>query len=124
MVKFCAAPKVNTGLGLTLWVRVPLVPVTTTVKEPAVGDEHARVAVPEFVTLDGVIAPHVKPDGTVSVRATVPVNPLSALTVIVEVRVAPALPEGEVAVTLKSVTVNVAVVEWDSVPLVPVTVTT
>ena len=76
------------------------------------------------VTLLGEIAPHVSPVGTVSVNATVPVNPFKAVTVIVEVVVAPTLPEGDVALILKSRIVNVAVVEWVSVPLVPVTVRT
>jgi hypothetical protein len=44
-----------------------------------------RVAVPELVMLVGEIAVHVIPAGTVSVRLTVPVNPLTAVTVIVEV---------------------------------------
>jgi hypothetical protein len=83
------------------------------------------VAVPEFVTLVGVIAPQVRLAGTVSVRETVPVKPLTAVTVIVEVAEVPAwTAAGEVAVIVKSVTENVAVVEWDSVPLVPVMVTT
>ena len=61
--------------------------------------------------------------GTVSVRLTVPVNPLTADTVIVEVADTPALTAaGEVAEIVKSVTVNVAVVECDRVPLVPVIV--
>ncbi len=84
---------------------------------------HATVAVPEFVTLVGVIAPHVKLAGTVSVRETVPVNPLIAATVIVEVAETPAFTAaGEVAEIVKSVTMKVAVVECESVPLVPVTV--
>ena len=63
--------------------------------------------------------------GTVSVRATVPVNPLMAETVIVEVADTPTLTAaGEVAATLKSVIVKVAVAECDKVPLVPVTVRT
>ena len=41
----------------------------------AVVELQVRVAVPEAVKLLGVIAPHVSPDGTVSVRATVPVKP-------------------------------------------------
>ena len=58
-----------------------------------------------------------------SVRATVPVNPLMAVTVMVEVAETPALTAaGEVAAIVKSVTVNVAVVPWDRVPLVPVIV--
>jgi len=59
----------------------------------------------------GVMAPHVKFAGTVSVSDTVPVKPLSALTVIVEVAEVPAVTAaGDVAVMLKSLTVNVAVV--------------
>ena len=83
------------------------------------------VAVPELVTLVGEIAPQVRLAGTVSVRLTVPVNPLRAVTVIVELAEVPTVTAaGEVAVMLKSVTLKVAVVEWDSVPLVPVIVTT
>ena len=83
------------------------------------------VAVPEFVTLVGLIAPQVKLAGTVSVRLTVPVNPLIADTVIVEVAEVPAwTAPGEVAATEKSVTVKVAVVECVRLPLVPVIVTT
>jgi hypothetical protein len=48
------------------------------------------VAVPEPVTLAGVIAPQVKPAGTVSVRETIPAKPLRAVTVIVEVAEVPA----------------------------------
>jgi len=57
------------------------------------------------------MAPHVKFAGTVSVNDTVPVKPLSALIVIVEVAEVPAVTAaGDVAVMLKSLTVNVAVV--------------
>ncbi len=78
-----------------------------------------------MVTLVGVIAPQVRLAGTVSVRATVPVNPLIAETVIVDVADVPTVTAaGEVAVIEKSVTAKVAVAEWDSVPLVPVTVRT
>jgi hypothetical protein len=72
---------------------------------------HARVAVPELVTLVGVIAPQVKLAGTKSVRLTVPVKPLTAVTVIVEVAEVPAwTAAGEVADIVKSVTLKVAVV--------------
>lgn len=54
-------------------------------KVPAVVDEHETVAVPEPVTLVGVIAPHVRPVAGVSVRLTTPAKPLSAVTVIVDV---------------------------------------
>ncbi len=69
---------------------------------------------------------HVRPDGaTDEVSATVPVNPLTGATVIEEVAVAPATAVTLVglAVTVKSVTVTVTVVEWTIDPLVPVTVT-
>lgn len=73
---------------------------------------HETVAVPEPVTLVGDIAPHVRLVGTVSVRDTVPVNPLIAATVMLEVAEVPAwTAAGEVAAMPKSVTVNVAVVE-------------
>src|SRR5207253_1743736 len=106
--------------------RVPLVPVIVRVKVPAVLELHETVAVPELVTLLGVIAPQVRPDGTVSVNVTVPVNPLTADTVMVDVAELPTdTAAGEVAVILKSLwlTVQVAVVECDNVPLVPVIVT-
>ncbi len=81
-------------------------------------------AVPEFVTLLGVMAPQLRLAGTVSVRLTVPVNPFRAATVIVDIAEVPTVTAaGDVADTVKSVTVKVAVVEWNSAPLVPVMVT-
>ncbi len=75
------------------------------------------------MTLRGLIAPQVRLAGTVSVRLTVPVKPLRALTVIVDVADVPTVTAaGDVALIAKSVTVKVAVVECDSVPLVPVIV--
>jgi len=69
----------------------------------------------------------VRPAGeTEEVRATVPVNPWSGVTVMVEVPVAPASAVTLVglAVAEKSRTVNVTVAERVGlVPLVPVTVT-
>jgi len=69
----------------------------------------------------------VRPAGEAEeVRATVPVNPWSGVTVMVEVPVAPASAVTLVglAVTEKSRTVNVTVAERVGlVPLVPVTVT-
>ena len=86
---------------------------------------HATVAVPELVMLVGVIAPQVRLAGTVSVKDTVPVKPLIAVTVIVEVAEVPAVTAaGELAEILKSMTLKVAVALWVSVPLVPVIVTT
>ena len=62
---------------------------------------------------------------TVEVNATVPVKPFNGATVMVDVAVAPAraLTLVGLAVTVKSLTVTVTVAEWDSAPLVPVTVT-
>ena len=72
-----------------------------------------------------MIAPQVRLAGTVSVSDTVPVNPFTAATVMVEVADVPTVTAaGEVAAIVKSVTVNVAVAECDRVPLVPVTVST
>ena len=75
--------------------------------------------------LVGLIASQARLVGTVSVSETVPVKPLRAVRVIVEVAEMPALTAaGEVADVVKSVTVKVALVEWDRVPLVPIIVTT
>lgn len=68
------------------------------------------VAVPEPVTLDGVIAPQVRPDGTVSLSETVPLNPFTAVTVIVEVADWPtSTAAGEVTLIVKSTTLTVTV---------------
>jgi hypothetical protein len=91
----------------------------------AIVELHDTVAVPAPVTLVGVIAPQVRFAGTVSVRLTIPVNPLTAVTVMVEVADVPTVTAaGEAAAMVKSRTVKVAVAEWLSVPLVPVTVRT
>ena len=75
------------------------------------------------MTVRGLIAPQVRFAGTVSVRLTVPVKPFTAETVIVDVADVPTVTAaGEVAVIVKSVTVKVAVVECERVPLVPVIV--
>ena len=88
---------------------------------------HDTVAVPEPVRLLGVIAPQLNPAGTLSVRATVPVNPLVGVSVIVEVVVDPAFTDvGEVAVIVKlggAANMNEAVAEWLRDPLVPLIVT-
>ncbi len=61
------------------------------------------VAVPEPVTLSGEIAPHDRLAGTVSVSETIPLNPLIAVTVIVEDAETPALTAaGEDAAIEKS----------------------
>ncbi len=61
------------------------------------------VAVPEPVTLNGLIAPQVRFAGTVSVRLTTPANPFNAVTVIVEVAETPAFTAaGDDAAIVKS----------------------
>jgi hypothetical protein len=78
----------------------------------AIAELQETVAVPEPVTLVGVIAPQVRLAGTVSVRLTVPANPLTAVIVMVEVAEVPTVTAvGEDAAIVKSRTVNVAVVE-------------
>ena len=63
-------------------MREPLVPVTVTVTDPVAVNVHDRVDVPEPpVTLVGVSVQAVLSDA----RATVPVNPFTGETVMVEV---------------------------------------
>ena len=70
---------------------------------PGILELQETAAVPEPTTLPGVIAPQTKPDGTVSVRATVPLKPFRLVTVTVAVPVEPALAWREVTdVMLKS----------------------
>ena len=99
-----------------------LVPVTLSAKDPALAELHETVAVPDPVTLVGVIAPQVRPVAGVSVRLTTPAKPLRAVTVIVDVADWPAFTAaGEDAAIVKSTKLNVAVAECVRVVLVPVT---
>lgn len=83
----------------------------------------AMVAVPEPIMLVGVIVPQISPVGIVSVRVTVPANPLRAAIVTVVVPLVPAfIVTGAVAPIVKSWILNVAFAEWTSEPLVPFTV--
>jgi hypothetical protein len=63
---------------------------------------HETVAVPEPVTLLGIIEPQTRPEGTLSVKVTVPANLLIAVRVMVEVPEAPALTVTELAAIMKS----------------------
>jgi hypothetical protein len=61
------------------------------------------VAVPDPTTLEGLIDPQTRPDGTVSVRETTPLKWLAAVIVMVETAETPALTAaGEDADALKS----------------------
>jgi hypothetical protein len=93
---------------------------------PAVVELTVRVEVPEPPTIEAGLRVAVRPADGLAARATVPVNPLTGDTVIVNVPEAPRLTVIEVglAVMVKSTTLTVMVaVEWESDPLVPVTVT-
>jgi hypothetical protein len=84
---------------------------------------HEIAALPEPVTLLGVIFPQLSPDGTVSVRLTVPPNWFAELTVTVVIAELPALTgAGELAETVKSRYWNRATAIWTKDPLVPVRV--
>ena len=107
---------------------VPIMPVTVTVAFAAIVDVQDSVAIcgelPK-VTLGRV---HEKPVGSgVSESDTVPVRPLRAVTVIVEVSDMPTgvwAGDAGLADIVKSTTwKRIAAVECDSVPSVPVTVT-
>jgi hypothetical protein len=95
-------PVVTVNLAVVEFVSDPLVPVIVRVYVAAMVELQETVAVPEPVTVAGVIEPQVRFVGAVSVRLTTPVKPQRAVTVIVEV--AEALGRtglGEVALMLK-----------------------
>jgi hypothetical protein len=89
---------------------------------PAEVAEHETVALPEPVTLLGVIESQTRPEGTMSARVTFPAKPFKAFTVIVEVAETPTLTRpGDVAIITKSWTRKIAKAECVRVPLVPLT---
>jgi len=93
------------------------------------GPLHFRLEVPEVVELRTMLVglkEQVRPVGTVSVRLTVPLKPLIAVTVIVEFASRFVGTEALVgfAETLKSTPATVTVVEADREEAVPVTVIT
>ena len=70
---------------------------------PAIVALQETVAEPDPVTLVGVTAPQVRPEGTVSVKLIVPPKPLSAVTAIEDGMETPTLAAaGEVATIVKS----------------------
>ena len=87
----------------------------------AVLELHEMVAVPDPVMLAGLIIPHVRPPGMVSVSKTVPAKPFSAVMVIVEVCATPTfVAVEEEADIVKSWNRKIVVVEWESGLTVPV----
>ncbi len=109
------------------WDLEPLVPVTVTVKVAAPEQPTVNVEAPEAprVTLVGLNVAEQPVGAPVAVNETIPVNPFTAVTVMVEVVEDPATKVSDVglAVTVKSVTVTATVAVLDLVPLVPVTAT-
>ena len=92
---------------------------------PAVGELHDTVTLPEPARSVVVSAPQSSPAGTVSARATVPLNPFTLDTEIVVVAdLVVYTPLGDVAVIVKSccLKLKVAVVECTSEPFAPVMV--
>lgn len=83
-----------------------------------------NVAVPDPDTEVGLIVPQDSPVGTVSVRLIVAANWSREFRVTVVERELPTLAgDGDVAVIVKSWTVNVTVIEWERFELVPVILT-
>jgi hypothetical protein len=81
------------------------------------------VAEPEPVTLAGVIAPQVRPEGTLSEKLTTPLKPFKAVIVIVEFTNDPAFAAtGGDAKIVKSWNRKATMIECVREPLVPVTV--
>ena len=97
-------------MAIVEWEAAPGVPVPlmVTIKVPGAGAVQDSEEVPvEFaVSGTGVVVNgwHVKPAGTVSVRATEPTKFWRLVKVIVEEIGAPGIPPGEVALTEKSPT--------------------
>jgi hypothetical protein len=85
-----------------------------------------NVAVNDPVPLVGDTPVQFNPEDAVVVSATVPVNPLTAVIVTVHVIEEPTVVVCGVQLiaAVKSVKLNVAVVEWDRDPDVPVMVRT
>jgi hypothetical protein len=107
-------------------VSEPLVPVMVTVKMPLLEGVQESVELPDPVTLVGE-RPHEIPVVGLELaeRPTVPVKPFKAVTVMLEVPVTPTfgLRLVGLAIVVKSVTVTMTVVEWESDPLDPLTMT-
>ncbi len=90
---------------------------------PAAVATHRTVVEPDPVTLVGVNDPQARPVDGMMLKVTVPANPLTGMTVTVEVADWPAFAAtGVLAARLKSWNRKRAVTEWDRELLVPVIV--
>jgi hypothetical protein len=112
----------TTNVTVTLWERDPLVPVTDTCLLPVEVNVQANVAVPEPVTLAGVMVHEVV---VFVARLTTAPKPSTPVIVIVLVPAAFTFTITVVglALTVKSWTTKVTVTVWESVELVPVALT-
>jgi len=63
------------NVAIVTWTKAPLVPIMVSRYIPATFELHDTVAVPEVETVLGLIEPQVRPEGGVSVKVIVPVNP-------------------------------------------------
>jgi hypothetical protein len=112
-----------------VWLNDPLVPVTVTVYVPILALLATVIVSVDFpeVEIEVGFRLVVNPVGAVADSATVPVNPLRAVTVIVEVPRDPLLmlkDEGDAEIEKSGeVTCTVTLMVWLNDPLVPVTVT-
>ena len=107
-------------MAVALWIRGALVPVIVEVKFPATVALHEIVEEPDPIVLVGLNDPQVRPGGAMMVKVTVPVNPLTAAIVTVEVGDWPALTDvGDVAVIVKSWNRRTTVAECSRDPLEP-----
>ncbi len=125
-----AAMLKSTTLTVTFaeWVTEPAVPVTVTKKVPTFKPLHANTALVEVptVTLTGLSEQAGPPLGVTDMaRPTLPVKPLTAAIVMVDVPVDPTFIVMLVGlvVMLKSTMSTLKDTVWTSEPLVPVTVT-
>jgi len=90
---------------------------------PATVALHDTVVEPDAIMLVGLNEPQVRPREVLMLKVTVPVNPLTAAAVTVEVDDWPALTgAGDVAVIVKSWNRRTIVAECDRDPLEPVIV--
>ena len=110
---------------VAVWDSDPLVPLTTTVTDPAAPNMHDNVEVPEPPVTVADVRLHAALSAT---SATSPVNPFNGVMVTLEVPAAPTRTETDVGLAemLKSateVTVKSTVAVCVREPLVPVTVT-
>jgi hypothetical protein len=112
-----------------VWLRVPLVPVTVTVYVPVLVLLDTVIVSVDFpeVEIETGLRPAANPAEALADNVTVPVKPLRAVIVIVEVPEDPLLIVNDAgdAEMEKSgeVTCTVRLMVWLNDPLVPVTVT-